>query len=179
MYFYIIIIRKIIPVVREKITCKLQVYIIFFACFLQVIFQYNYMKKIKKRSLCPISQTLDIIGDKWSLLIIRDILFKSKSTFGELLSMNEKIATNILADRLAFLKKQGFINSYKHPENKLKIVYTITQKGFDLLPVLMELVLWGKKYFDISDNGKELAKAIRKDRKLLVKKVKERHLSSL
>ena len=125
--------------------------------------------------MCPVSQSLDIIGDKWSLLIIRDILFKNKKTFGEFYSMNEKIATNILADRLALLKKQGFINSHKYPDNNSRIIYSLTQKRFDLMPVIIELVLWGEKYFDISDSGKELAEAIKKDRKLLEKRIRDNH----
>jgi DNA-binding HxlR family transcriptional regulator len=133
------------------------------------------MKKVKSRSKCPISCLLDIIGDKWSLLIIRDIMFKNINTYGSFLTSDEKISTNILADRLALLKTKGFIKAHSHPDNRLKIVYTLTQKGLDLMPILMEIALWSDKYLEISDRGKELAKTVRADREAFIKKITDKH----
>ena len=132
------------------------------------------MKKITRRSLCPISTALDILGDKWAFLIIRDLMFKGKKTYGELLSADERIATNILADRLLILENAGIIKKTEFPGNKVKILYRLTQKGVDLMPILFELVLWGDTYFDISEKGKWLAGKIRKDRNGLSKMFKER-----
>jgi DNA-binding HxlR family transcriptional regulator len=122
------------------------------------------MKEIKKRSYCPISSALDIIGDKWSLLIIRDIALVNKHTYGEFLSSEEKIATNILADRLALLEWAKIIVKEPHPENKTKYNYFLSQKGIDLLPVLLDLIIWSDKYNEISKPAKEMAKQLKKDR---------------
>lgn len=122
------------------------------------------MKKIARRSLCGISSTLDILGDKWSFLIIRDMLFFRKNTYGDFLNSQEKIATNILADRLALLETEGFITKEPHPDNKSKYLYQLTHKGIDLLPVLFEIMLWSDRYFEVSERGKDLARQIRENR---------------
>lgn len=114
---------------------------------------------------------LDLLGDKWSLLIIRDMVFFGKKTYGEFLSSNEKISTNILADRLALLEKEKIITKEEHPDNKTKYIYALTQKGIDLLPVLLEIVIWSSKYLEISDRAKELAKKAEKDRIALIKSI--------
>lgn len=110
------------------------------------------MEKGKKRSNCPISSSLDIFGDKWSLLIIRDMMFFNKSTYGEFLKSDEKIATNILASRLQALEENKLIVKLQHPESKAKVLYRLTQKGIDLLPMIVEIHLWADKYFDIPAN---------------------------
>jgi DNA-binding HxlR family transcriptional regulator len=104
------------------------------------------MKEITKRSGCPVSFSLDFIGDKWTLLILRDMIMSEKTTYGEFLGSDEKIATNILADRLSMLEKYGFVNKQVAPDKKSKFVYTITEKGIELVPVIMELSIWGSKY---------------------------------
>jgi len=101
---------------------------------------------VKERSSCPISCALDILGDKWTLLILRDMIFHKKSTYTEFLNSGEKIATNILADRLAILEKVGIITKQPHPEKKSKYLYKLTQKGIDLLPVLVEIGKWSTTY---------------------------------
>ncbi|HEY4655289.1 MAG TPA: helix-turn-helix domain-containing protein, partial [Cyclobacteriaceae bacterium] len=97
-------------------------------------------KKIVFRSQCPISTALDIFGDKWTLLVIRDLLFNQKKTYGEFLDSEERIATNILSDRLSLLERTGIVSKQKHPYHGLKIVYSLTQKGIDLIPVLVEII---------------------------------------
>ena len=113
------------------------------------------MKKIKKRSDCPISSALDIVGDKWSLLIIRDISMQGKNTYNEFLKSDEKIATNVLADRLSMLEEAGILVKELHPESKAKIFYRLTKKGIDLLPILLEMILWSDKYLSIAPQAKE------------------------
>ena len=107
------------------------------------------METTKKRSDCPLSCSLDIFGDKWSLLIIRDLLFLKKSTYNDFLKSAESIATNILASRLKALEENGLIEKLEHPDSKAKILYRLTQKGIDLLPILMEVYSWADKYLTI------------------------------
>ena len=104
------------------------------------------MKEIKPRSGCPLSYTLDFFGDRWSMLILRDMMLKHKSTYGEFLSSEEKIATNILADRLSMLETYGFVTKQVASDKKSKFTYSLTEKSIDLVPVIMEIGLWGSKY---------------------------------
>ena len=107
------------------------------------------MTAIKKRSDCPISSSLDIWGDKWSLLIVRDLIFSMQCTYGDFLKSEEKIATNILATRLQMLESNGIITKLDHPDSKAKVLYQLTQKGIDLLPIMVEIHLWADKYSTI------------------------------
>ncbi len=125
-------------------------------------------KKIEYRSECPISTAIDIWGDKWSLLIVRDMIFKGKKTYGDFLNGGEQIATNILADRLAILERGGIIVRQKHPDSKAKILYTLSPKGVDLIPALVEIISWSEKYHDVHPQAQEFAKAVRKDKKGLI-----------
>jgi DNA-binding HxlR family transcriptional regulator len=99
-----------------------------------------------KRSPCPVANTLDVIGDKWSLLVIRD-LFSGKSTYKEFQESPEAIPTNILANRLTRLLEQGLAEKTPYQERPVRYAYTLTQKGRDLGPVLLAMVKWGEKYF--------------------------------
>lgn len=126
-------------------------------------------KKSKQRTDCPISCSLDVWGDKWSLLIIRNLMFYNIHTYGEFLKTPEKIATNVLADRLVSLERAGLISKGEHPESKAKIFYSLTQMGIDLLPVMMEIGVWGDKYFKISAESKEMIRYARKNKKKLFK----------
>ncbi len=132
------------------------------------------MKKITRRSACPISSTLDILGNKWTLLIIRDLMFKGKRTYGEFLQSEEKIATNILADRLLILEKNGIVEKRAFPGNKVKSLYQLTPKGIDLMPILFEIILWGNEYFEIPEPVHRLAREIRKDRNGMIKEISKR-----
>ncbi len=104
------------------------------------------MREIKRRSGCPISNALDILGDRWTLLILRDLTMRGKFYYGDFLSSGEKIATNILADRLQVLERQGIITKRRDTHVGTKYRYQLTRKGLDLLPVLVELMIWGAKY---------------------------------
>ena len=107
----------------------------------------NNRKHTKKGSgKCPIAFALDIFGDKWSLIILRDMLFKGKRHYGEFLTSTEKISTNILANRLEKLESEGLIDKTQDSENLSRFVYSLTDKGKDLLPLLLEMVKWSVKY---------------------------------
>lgn len=123
--------------------------------------------KINFRSKCPINTALDLIGDKWSLLIMRDLLFNNKSTFKEFSTSEEKIATNILANRLKMLEEYGIISKTKSKSDKKVNIYSPTEIGIDLAPVIVEIALWSgrnKKHFnpDIPNEIIELMKDFKK-----------------
>ena len=124
--------------------------------------------------MCPISSTLDILGDKWALLIIRDLMFKGKKTYGEFLRSEEKIATNILADRLLILEKNGIVEKRAFPGNKVKNLYRLTPKGIDLMPTLLEMILWGDKDFKIPEPIHRVAGEMRKNKKGMMKQILKR-----
>lgn len=130
----------------------------------------------KKRSDCPISCSLEIWGDKWSLLIIRDLMIKKECSYGDFLKSGEKIATNILASRLQSLQENGIILKKDHPDNKLKVLYRLTEKGIDLIPLIVEINLWSDKYLAIPPERKKLIDDIKKDKDEFIKKAKK-HLS--
>ena len=102
------------------------------------------MKKF--RSTCAIASALDLIGDKWSLLIIRDMLMHRKKTFKELSSSDEGIATNLLSSRLKLLESLDVITKRKLPDNKKENIYLLTEKGLDLAPIILEIALWSDNY---------------------------------
>lgn len=128
-------------------------------------------KKIKRRSDCPISYALDIFGDKWSLLIIRDLMFKEKNSYGEFLMSEEKIATNILADRLSMLECAGLIKCKMDKEKKSKYNYRLTDKGIGLVPVLLEIVLWSATFDKQTAAPKEFVDRIKKDNGNFVREI--------
>jgi DNA-binding HxlR family transcriptional regulator len=98
------------------------------------------------RSHCSVNYGLEIFGDKWSLLIVRDIVFAGKKTYGEFLKSEEGFATNILASRLAFLEEQGILSKAPSSADKRKDLYTLTEKGLDLIPILLDIVVWSAKH---------------------------------
>ncbi len=128
------------------------------------------MADTKKRSDCPISCSLDIWGDKWSLLIVRDLIFFKERTYGDFLKSDEKIATNILATRLQMLEENGIISKSDHPESKAKVLYKLTSKGIDLLPLMIEINVWADKYLAIPDEQRKILKEIKKNKEAYIKK---------
>ena len=103
------------------------------------------MRKIEKRSDCPISYTLDILGDKWTLLILRDIALSGKHFYKDFLQAGEGVATNVLSDRLKMLESYGIIESEIYEKTKTMKYYSLTEKGIELIPILVELWVWGAK----------------------------------
>jgi len=130
------------------------------------------MKEILHRSDCPIGYSLDYLGDKWVLLILRDLIFTNKSSYGDFLTSDEKIATNILADRLKLLEANGFIKSTVSPEKKNKFIYSLTEKGIDLIPVIVELMIWGSKYD--SYDAKDVVIKLEKDKEGAIKQLRDK-----
>lgn len=124
-----------------------------------------------KRSKCPISNALDFLGDKWSLLILRDILLYDKSTYKDLQQSDEKIATNILSDRLQKLEENGFIECNHHPNDKRKKLYTPTDMGIDTLPIIIEMILWSKKYFPETYTPDEFLEELKTKKEETVNKI--------
>jgi len=102
--------------------------------------------KNKFRSGCPIASSLDVVGDKWSLLIIRDMLIRHKKTFKEISNSDERIAPSILSARLKLLESYKLITKRKLPENKKENIYLLTEKGIGFTPIIIEFSLWGDNY---------------------------------
>ncbi len=97
------------------------------------------------RSGCPIASMLDIVGDKWSLLIVRDMLLQGKRTFKDFSSSPEKIAPGILSSRLKWLEVNELITKQKLPDNQKENIYLLTEKGIELAPIITEIILWSDK----------------------------------
>lgn len=132
------------------------------------------MTKNNRRSDCPVSCSLDVWGDKWSLLIIRDLMFAKQCTYGDFLKSPEGIATNILASRLQTLEENEVIEKLSHPDSKAKVLYRLTRKGIDLLPIMIEIGLWSEKYHDINKERKAELKEVKKNKEEYIKaKTKE------
>jgi DNA-binding HxlR family transcriptional regulator len=127
------------------------------------------MNKNQKRSDCPISNSLDIWGDKWSLLLIRDLVFNKRCTYGDFLKSAEGIATNILAARLKSLEENGIIERVDNPGTKTRVFYKLTVKGIELFPILVEVHLWAEKYFTIPADIKARIKGAKIDKAGFIK----------
>ncbi len=97
------------------------------------------------RSGCPVASTLDIVGDKWSLLIVRDMLLQVKKTFKDFSVSPEKIAPGILSSRLKWLEENELITKQKLPDNQKENIYLLTEKGIELAPIITEIILWSDK----------------------------------
>ena len=104
------------------------------------------MRPSEPRSHCPINLSLEIFGDAWTLLVLRDMMFGGKRRFRELLSSDERIASNILADRLARLVEHGVLTKAGDPTHKQKAIYSLTEKGIALLPILVQIGAWGSRW---------------------------------
>jgi DNA-binding HxlR family transcriptional regulator len=104
--------------------------------------------KSEHRSGCPVSISLEIFGDRWSLLIIRDLMVRGYRTFREFQQSGERIATNVLASRLRKLQSAGIITAKPDPADRRRLNYRLTEKGIDLAPVLLELLIWGARHED-------------------------------
>ena len=132
----------------------------------------------KFRSGCPISSALDVVGDKWSLLIIRDMLVKHKKTFKQMSDSYEKIAPSILSARLKLLESYKLIFKTKAPENKKENIYLLTEKGIRLTPIIIEFSLWGnynmREFNEIDD-----IEGLNLDKTLIIQKIQDSYNSML
>ena len=106
---------------------------------------------VDRRSGCAINLTLEVIGDRWSLLVIRDMIFGGNRYFREFLDSEEGISSNILADRLKTLVEEGIITRSGDASHKQKVRYSLTEQGIELLPVLAAMSAWGVKYLPVTE----------------------------
>ena len=123
---------------------------------------------MERRSECPIAFGLDFFGDKWSLLIVRDIAMYGRHYYGEFEGAGEGIATNILASRLKKLTQDGIIEKIRDPKHGSKRIYRLTEKGIDLLPVIVEIIIWSAKHDPESPVSKAYVRRATRDRESLL-----------
>lgn len=136
------------------------------------------MKSVQFRSGCPVSSLLDLIGDKWTMLVIRDIALFDKHTFNEFLQSEEAIATNILSDRLNKLCDERILERGRHNESKAKIYYKLTKRGIDLVPLLLEMAIWSDRHLPIDKKAKAFVKSVKENKPEVLKKIQAK-LSAL
>ncbi|HTM82372.1 helix-turn-helix domain-containing protein [Asticcacaulis sp.] len=123
------------------------------------------------RSLCPINLALEGVGDSWSMLIIRDLMLRGHNSYQGFLRSEEKIATNILADRLLKLEQNGLITKAADPGDKRKFIYALTERGADLAPLLVELALYGLKYEPRANLAKEIVLDMQKNKQIFAQRL--------
>lgn len=130
----------------------------------------------KRRSGCPLNASIEMLGDRWSLLIIRDMMIRGSRSFKEFLGSDEGIATNMLADRLRRLESHGIIASVPDASDGRKLIYSLTAKGIDLAPVLTEMVLWAARHE--ATGNQALVRTLQTDRQRFLEQVRERWASA-
>ncbi|MHB8503108.1 MAG: winged helix-turn-helix transcriptional regulator [Candidatus Acidiferrales bacterium] len=126
----------------------------------------------KRRSGCPLNASVEMLGDRWSLLIIRDMMIRGYRMFNEFLRSDEKIASNILADRLRRLESYGIIATERDASDGRKVIYSLTAKGIDLARVLTEMVLWAARHEETGNQP--LVQEMRRDKEKLIAAVRQR-----
>ncbi len=125
-----------------------------------------------RRSDCPISFALDLFGDRWTLLVVRDLALKGKRSFSELLGSEEGGATNILSDRLARLEARGLVIKKRDPADGRRFSYGLSDAGKDLLPILVELIVWSAKHDAKTSVPDSFIAAAQKDRAALLRRLR-------
>ncbi|MDP4795345.1 MAG: helix-turn-helix transcriptional regulator [Rhodospirillales bacterium] len=128
----------------------------------------------KHSSGCLVAYGLDTFGDRWTLLILRDMVLYGMRRYGQFLSGEEKIATNILADRLKHLEQEGIVQRARDPENRRSYIYSLTDKGLDLVPMILEIIRWGGKYTPLTPRRKKLVGRINDDCAGLLQEIRQR-----
>jgi DNA-binding HxlR family transcriptional regulator len=131
---------------------------------------------LNRRSGCPLNASVEMLGDRWSLLIIRDMMLRGFHSYKEFLESYEGIATNILADRLRKLEAYGIVGTERDPSDGRKVVYKLTAKGIDLAPVMAEMVLWAAAHEDTGNEA--LVKELQKDKQGFIAAVRQRWAAS-
>ncbi|MBI4184833.1 MAG: helix-turn-helix transcriptional regulator [Proteobacteria bacterium] len=127
----------------------------------------------KRRSACPLNASLEIFGDRWSLLVVRDLMFRGRRRFKDFLGSDERIATNILAERLQRLEANGIIERRRDARDARRVNYALTEKGIDLAPVLVEMIVWGARHEKTAAPPKMIRDMVR-DRDAVVTAIRER-----
>jgi DNA-binding HxlR family transcriptional regulator len=123
-----------------------------------------------------LNASIEMLGDRWSLLIIRDMMVRRSRTFKEFLGSDEGIATNVLTDRLRRLEAHGIITSEPDPSDGRKLIYSLTAKGIDLAPVLTEMVLWAARHEETGNQA--LVRTLQTDRQRFLEQVRERWVAA-
>ena len=118
----------------------------------------------KHDSDCMIAYGVDTFGDRWSLLVLRDMMLYGKRRYNEFLASNEQIATNVLATRLKHLECEGIISKERDPENRRSFVYSLTEKGVALAPVIIEIMRWSSRHMKVNARRRKLLDRIDNDR---------------
>ena len=129
---------------------------------------------MKMKSHCPINYSLEHFGDRWSLLIIRDLMFNGKRHYNEFLESGEKISTSVLGGRLKHLEETGIISKGKDKVKKSRIKYSLTQKGINMLPILLDMVRWSGQYDSESDINEVFLSQVNNERELLITSTREK-----
>ena len=132
------------------------------------------MKRIDRKSDCAINFSLEVLGDPWSLLIVRDMVFFRKTTFGEFMASAERIGTNTLSRRLASLESHGIIAKHPSTTDRRKDRYTLTEKGLALVPILVDLTEWGATYDPDTGAAPDQIHAMRADRAAFIQAAQAR-----
>jgi DNA-binding HxlR family transcriptional regulator len=135
-------------------------------------------KSAVRRSNCPIACALDVVGDKWTLVVLRDVIMARKRYFQELLEGNEGIATNILASRLKLLEAAGLVTRRADPALARRLIYAPTVKALDLLPVLIELMRWSMKHISGSAAPAQFVRRLAEDREGFIAELRAAHTGS-
>ena len=124
------------------------------------------------RSTCPLSTALDLFGDRWTLLVIRDLALRGKHSFSEILESAEGVATNVLAERLARLEAGGIVTKTRNPDDGRRYSYGLTEKGKDLIPVLVEIIVWSAAHHEGTAAAPGFVEAAKRDRPALVEELR-------
>lgn len=126
----------------------------------------------KRQSGCPVAFSLDTFGDRWSLLVIREIMLRGKTTYSEFQEIEEGIATNVLANRLKHLEAEGIIAKHRDPENRRSYIYSLTEKGRDLASIMIEIIQWSGRHDQRPQAMRAVVNEIRKDREGFENKIR-------
>lgn len=126
------------------------------------------------RSHCPINFAIEHFGDKWSLLIIRDLMFKGKRHYNEFFESEEKVSTSVLGDRLKQLEESGIISKGQDIVKKSRIKYSLTKKGIDMLPFMVDMISWSGEYDNETEAGDVFLAQARDGREFLLKSIREK-----
>lgn len=135
------------------------------------------MEKVERRSDCPIALSLDIFGDKWTLLILRDFIFFDNRHFNQLVRI-ENISTNILTDRLNRLLENKIIHKEVDSNNRSSFLYSLTKKGLDLVPIVMDIYRWGAKFTEKNNAEKEFKEKVDLEYHKTIQQIKERLIAT-
>ena len=132
-----------------------------------------------RRSASPIAGSLDVLGDPWSLVVVRDLMFRDKHEYGDFLGSEEGITTNVLADTLTRLTEVGIVLRLDHPTERNKYIYRLSEMGIDLLPLIIELAHWGTKYVPNNGGPPKALKDVLEKRAEVIERIRKKLFAEL